>query len=84
MDTAFEARVMTSPTVSGWGRTEAVAVRALADRLRAMSDERALAGTAATHHQHLVAATLFTHDDLVDWLHRHAEPTVLASSARWA
>lgn len=73
----YVARLEAAPTVSGEGRTEDAALRALGPRLRDLADYGPARSALTPVAQALRAAELLPEDELVDFLKRWAKAPVL-------
>lgn len=74
---SFRAELVGSPALAGWGRTEHLAVTALAARLRERVADGVLAPGLSAVQQAFAAAQRMSADDLVGWLIGRAAPAVL-------
>ncbi len=74
---AFAARLADGDSPTGWGRTDSLALTALAEELRDAAAKRRRTPGLTVLDQALAAARRMAHDELVRWLFERAEDAVL-------
>lgn len=78
---SFSAALAGCPSLHGWGRTEALALAALGERLRERVDGQPVGLGLGARDQALIAAQRMPLDDLVDWLAGQTSEAVVCAEA---